>query len=680
MKMNIKRFMMFLLSVTVFLVFVPLGVFATEIDTKIKNGYITYAILEDDTALVYDCDTDAEGVISIKDSINGYPVVSIGSAAFKDCTGITGIIIPDSIINIENKAFYNCTGIADITIPSSVVSIGIYAFYNCAGLADITISDIVTNIGVSAFEDTAYYNNSANWENDILYIGKHLIEAKNNISGILHIKEDTVIIADKAFGSCGALKEVIIPSSVKNVGDSAFSGCNKLVNISISDGVITLGSGVFSNCTALTNISIPDSVVSLGSGAFMNCTGLTKIIISRNVKSIDGSTFSGCTGLKCITIPDSVKEIDIYAFENCTGLKEIIIPNSVISIGKGSFKNCLALTEVYYSGTENEWNAITVDYYDNSCLGDATIYYNSVVVDEAVPTIGISLNINHTELNISDNLLLTATISPINATNKNVIWTSSNTSVATVENGTVTAVSAGTATITATTEDGGYTATCMVTVNEVEIPPVIDENAPMVKVESVKGKAGESITVPLYIENNPGVLGMMLKVSYDEELTLTAITQSTGEDNSALESLDFTPGKDLTANPINVGWDGLDADSTNGKILNMTFTIPEDAEDGKVYDVKISYSIGDVYDNDFNDIDLAVVDGSITVKNYTIGDVNDDGTINMKDVTLLRRGVIGGYGVTLNEAADVNCDGVTNMKDVTILRRYVIGGYGVTLG
>lgn len=75
-----------------------------------------------------------------------------------------------------------------------------------------------------------------------------------------------------------------------------------------------------------------------------------------------------------------------------------------------------------------------------------------------------------------------------------------------------------------------------------------------------------------------------------------------------------------------------------------------------------------------------IVNGSISVKNYTIGDINDDGTINMKDVTLLRRGVIGGYGITLNEAADVNCDGVTNMKDVTILRRYVIGGYGVTLG
>ena len=108
--------------------------------------------------------------------------------------------------------------------------------------------------------------------------------------------------------------------------------------------------------------------------------------------------------------------------------------------------------------------------------------------------------------------------------------------------------------------------------------------------------------------------------------------------------------------------------------------IPEDAEDGNIYNIVLSYTAGNVYDNDFNDIDLAIINGSITVKNYTIGDVNDDGIINMKDVTLLRRGVIGGYGVTLNEAADVNCDGVTNMKDVTILRRYVIGGYGVTLG
>ena len=80
------------------------------------------------------------------------------------------------------------------------------------------------------------------------------------------------------------------------------------------------------------------------------------------------------------------------------------------------------------------------------------------------------------------------------------------------------------------------------------------------------------------------------------------------------------------------------------------------------------------------DVDFEMVNGSIIVKNYTVGDINDDGFINTKDITILSRGIAGGYGVTLTEAADVNGDGVTNTKDITILSRYIAGGYGVTLG
>jgi len=215
---------------------------------------------------------------------------------------------------------------------------------------------------------------------------------------------------------------------------------------------------------------------------------------------------------------------------------------------------------------------------------------------------------------------------------------------------------------------------------EPETPVVPDENAPTVKVESVKGKAGGTVTVPLYIENNTGIAGMQLSLTYDERLTLTGMARSTGEEDSALESLSFTVPGNLTATTLTLPWYGLEADSTNGKILVLTFTIPEGAEDDTVYDIAISYEQGGIYDNDLNDVDFEMVNGSITVKNCTIGDINDDGLINTKDITLLSRGIAGGYGVTLTESADVNGDGLTNTKDITILSRYIAGGYGVTLG
>ena len=83
-----------------------------------------------------------------------------------------------------------------------------------------------------------------------------------------------------------------------------------------------------------------------------------------------------------------------------------------------------------------------------------------------VPVTGVSLDEDSLNLEVGDSETLTATISPNNATNTNVTWSTSNGGVATVNNGVVTAVAAGNATITVTTEDGSFTDTCSVTVTQ----------------------------------------------------------------------------------------------------------------------------------------------------------------------------------------------------------------------
>ena len=107
---------------------------------------------------------------------------------------------------------------------------------------------------------------------------------------------------------------------------------------------------------------------------------------------------------------------------------------------------------------------ITVTTEDGNKTATCDVMVNAKVTS-------VSLDKTEVELTEGDTHILTATINPDNATNKNVIWSSSNASVATVSNGKVTAVKAGTATITVTTEDGGKTATCRVMVNE-KIYPV----------------------------------------------------------------------------------------------------------------------------------------------------------------------------------------------------------------
>ena len=96
--------------------------------------------------------------------------------------------------------------------------------------------------------------------------------------------------------------------------------------------------------------------------------------------------------------------------------------------------------------------------------GGKTATCSVTVVARVYPVEKISLDITSATLVEGENLTLIATITPENATNKNVTWKSSNPSVATVADGEVAALKAGTTTITATTEDGGKTATCKITV------------------------------------------------------------------------------------------------------------------------------------------------------------------------------------------------------------------------
>ena len=305
---------------------------------------------------------------------------------------LTKVMISEGVTGIGEDAFRDCTSLKEITIPNSVTSIGRYAFRGCTGLTEITIPDSVTRIGNQAFYNTAYFNNSENWENDVLYIGNHLIDAKISLSGTYDIKGGTLTIGDYAFYNCEGLTEITIPNSVTRIGNQAFEYCSNLkaawypgrfeqwfykvsvgsYNSALTDAVIYMGEPCGENLTwnfsegvltisgsgditkspwtnameLITKVIIEDGVTSIGEYAFRGCTGLTEVTIGNSVKSIGDDAFYECTGLTEITIPDRVTSIGYSAFSGCTSLTEATIGNSVKSIEMWTFANCTSLTEV----------------------------------------------------------------------------------------------------------------------------------------------------------------------------------------------------------------------------------------------------------------------------------------------------------------------------------------------
>lgn len=228
--------------------------------------------------------------LSAKESIVGVCEIKEGTTLIADYA-LRGLLevdefkLPQSLKHIGDSSFASCPSVKSITIPENVISINDNAFFNCQALESLTLPESIRNIGESVLNDTAYYNNSDNWQDGVLYAGDALISAPIDSGGECKIKDGTRIVAKNAFEAFN-ITSLIMPDSVKYIGESAFAACYKLENVRISENLKEIGKWAFSGCISLTDINIPDSVVKIGEEAFVNCRSLTKVIVPESVEEI----------------------------------------------------------------------------------------------------------------------------------------------------------------------------------------------------------------------------------------------------------------------------------------------------------------------------------------------------------------------------------------------------------
>lgn len=359
---------------------------------------------------------------------------------------------------------------------------------------------------------------------------------------------------------------------------------------------------------------------------------ITSVVITSGATSIGNLAFKDCENLTSVVIPDGITKIGKKAFINCGSLAAVTLPKSVTDIEPYSFFNCTSL--------------------------------ESMVIPEGVTVINAFMFANCGKLKTVKILGTISSVGP---------WAFVDCDALTDVYYGGTEAQWNTVEIGSSGNDPLRNATIHFTEPDPQ-PPV--ETSGTIAVSSVRTRAGQTITVKVNLSANKGISNMRLQMTYPEGFTLENVQKG-----DALSSLTFTPPGKLSANPVNFVWDGTEADTSEGCILELTFRVADTVAVGD-YSISLSYQRDDVLDGDLESIDLTLQDGTVSVVEFTRGDIDGDGVIGMKDLGTLRKYFAGGYdaGNFVMEAADLDGDGGVTMKDLGVLRRYLAGGYDINLG
>ncbi len=684
------------------------------------------------TALVKYLGSDEKAEIPA--AFEGLPVTEIKYRAFADCSTITDITIPGTVTQIGSEVFRGCSALTKVNIPSGVTAIPDSTFRDCKKLTQITVPKNVTVI-----DDFAFYGctclEQINIPDQVKKIGAFAFKECGALTA-LTIPDSTAEIGEYAFSGCSHLVSVTLPDSIESIDETAFEGCGNLTikgktgscaesyakahsipfeAAAGSSGEI-LGSGTCGENLTWTLDSSGVLTVS-GSGRMAEWSSksdvpwyrsraeISKAVLEEGVTNIGGFAFYECTNLKDIAIPDGVTGIGSYAFAKCSALREITLPWSVGSVSGWAFCECaglLSLTILNYDcNITGNPQTVCSEIIDDYTARDrapfrGTIYSYSGSAAETFaqqhgkPFSAIEKPASGTwgsltwEFDGTDTLNISGTGDMADFSSRPV-W---NARCADVKKAVIA---------DGITSIGAYAFRDFGELTEIVIP----ESVRHIGREAFSGTpwlADRIAEDPLVIVNSSLYTGKTCKGKVTIPEGVTELV-----DEAFYKAWDIT-GVTFPDSLTRIGESAFYND-TELKTVVLPAAVESIGKNAfaRCYPDKVTVLnghavIGEGAFGTDDDLILAGYDGSTAeayakesslafeslgaapeIPTVKYGDVNDDGSIDLKDVTELRR-ALADWDVTVNaEAADVNKDGSLDLKDLVILRRYLAGGWGVSL-
>lgn len=277
---------------------------------------LTYTTLSESTVSVkkYVEGTDIVIPATVTDDGTTYTVVNVERQAFYNAA-ITSLKLPATMTKVGPYAFWKAK-MATVEIPEGVESIGYSAFKDCTNLTEVTLPESLTDLG--AFWDVTGVDGEA--------------FARCSKLKTINVPGSVTVLRQMNFAECDALTDVTLGEGIDSIGERVFEACWALRDVTIPESVRAIGRAAFNKC-GLTSPTVPGSVAEIPNSCFLWCELMTSVTISEGVAEIGKQAFADCPRLEAVETPASVEWIHSDAFQGSHSVKEIRLGRGTSRLG-----------------------------------------------------------------------------------------------------------------------------------------------------------------------------------------------------------------------------------------------------------------------------------------------------------------------------------------------------------